>query len=74
MSYTLRDKNGIMRMKMPNRVANILINDVTGSFRSYRSTTMKNPVTAFEIAEGSKFLLGGLDIFLWEGDLLIPEV
>jgi hypothetical protein len=73
MSYLIRDKNGILLLKIDDLAANQIIVDCAGHFRSWK-TENREVSNVFEISEASCLTLLGIKIFLWEGTLLIPDV
>jgi hypothetical protein len=74
MSYIVRDKDGVMKAKLDNRVALEVINTFKGYFRDAKFKGNKKPKKIF-VLEGD-FVLGSntpVRLYFWAGDKLIPE-
>lgn len=67
----VRDKNGIMILRIDNATMALIIAGCEGKFRPYRNTN--KPV--FEIThESHRVNIAGMQIFLWKGTLIFPGI
>ena len=63
-----------MRLKCSNNVVREITDGDYGFFRSYKSNKTDAPITVYEFSVSIQFTGGGgIEIFVWEGDLLIPD-
>lgn len=69
--YLLRDKNGVLKARFDNFLAQRMINEIDGHFCSYRAGN-DNPKTVYEIDTDSKWGSTEFAVYLWKGDILIP--
>lgn len=74
-SYILRDVNGVARAKFDAERAKFIMDGADGHFRSWTAAngkTVGKTVTAFEMDDDGKYSIGGVEVFLWKGEVLIP--
>lgn len=73
--FTIRDERGIMKGKVTGHLAANLISQLNGNWRPY--TICDDTSSCFEVNEDCVYTIenntGSLVIYLWEGDILIPE-
>jgi len=74
MSYTVRDKDGVMLMQVDNDRALWIMKNSKGQFRNYRAEGSKTSQTIFELLEDCVWTSPWIKIFLWSGTKLIPDV
>ena len=74
MAYLLRDKNGILRAKLDNRLALEVINNSKGFFKEVKYNGRSGPVRVFELEEDFKVGVNmPMEVFFWKGERLIPS-
>lgn len=76
-TYYLRDKHGVMRLKMDEDMAKIMMKSDNGFFRQGHFETSSGrrfSAEVFEFDVDSVYQLAYVKIYIWEGDILIPEV
>ena len=76
-TYTIRDKDGIMLMRMVGPIAERIITEGMGEWRNYQERG--KPMTkCFQLKEDGVFGLeaqaGAFKVFLWEGTKIIVDV
>lgn len=69
-SYILRDKNGIMRGEVASRLALRIMDSSKGFFRDVKYAD--RTVIGWESKEAMKYGTNDFQIYIWEGDLLVP--
>jgi hypothetical protein len=74
MSYTIRDREGIMLMQIDNEKAQWIMKNSVGHFRNYWSEGSKTSQMIFETLEDCAWTYQTIKIFLWRGTKLIPNV
>jgi len=70
--YTLRDKQGIMRLKLDHKMAKKTMIEAEGHFRNYRSEHGPSKVV-FEFDEDQCFQIAGITLYYWKKEVLIPD-
>lgn len=76
MSFTLRDKKGVMKAKLSDRAAMNLIDQGKGFGRDaqYERNGKMVIVRVFEFDQDSYLQVNeDLKLYFWEGDILVPE-
>jgi len=76
--YTVRDENGIMLAKIGGRIADKILRDASGFWRSYKPKQDEAIYGCFEITEDFKYSMAldnrnHYEVFLWKGTLFINE-
>jgi len=70
--YALRDKQGILRLKLDHKMAKKTMIEALGHFRDYRSVSGAKKVV-FEFDEDQCFEIAGITLYYWKGEVLIPS-
>jgi len=76
MSYTIRNKEGMLIARVEGSVANNIMSQSPGFWRSHKTTNHTG--SCFELTEDGCFTLrpnfnSVLRVFLWSGYIIIPE-
>lgn len=70
--YSLRDKQGILRLKLDHKMAKKTMIEAEGHFREYQ-TKDKPKKVVFEFDEDQCFTIAGITLYYWQGEVLIPD-
>jgi hypothetical protein len=73
MEYILRDVNGVMKAKFSAEVAGRIMDECSGFFRQARYKDCSTPARVFEITEDFRYGTKDLKVFIWKGEVLVPE-
>ena len=75
-TYTVRDKDGVMIMKLIGSPAENIFKNIDGEWRTYQIKDDKRTV-CYEIKRDSvweqTFSSGAFSLFLWKGTILIKD-
>jgi hypothetical protein len=75
MPYILRDANGVMKAKLSDKLADVVMTNAEGKVRPAKFKNSAAPLNVFELLNDC--FVGDdatVRVYLWKGDLLIPEV
>ncbi len=73
MSYYIRSSQGVLIAEVTNRFAQKIINESKGHFRDYLAKDSDKTLTVFEFDCDYAYSSNIFRIFIWQGDLLIPN-
>lgn len=76
MKYILRDEHGVMKSKVSASLANRIMNETQGEFRSYKYKKNDDTMTLTAFVFKDHFSLSisrDLTMYFWQGDKLVPE-
>jgi hypothetical protein len=72
-SYSLRDRSGWLKSRISASLAQQCMDAGFGFFRDYRGEKDSVNKVAYEISNDGKFTQGDIVVYLWAGDILIPD-
>jgi hypothetical protein len=72
-SYALRDRAGYLKACISAALAQQCMDAGFGFFRDYQGEKDRTKKVAYEISHGGKFTKGDIVVYLWAGDILIPD-
>lgn len=75
-TYTIRDKNGILLMRMAGKTVQDMFKKFKGEWRTYQEKDSKRTV-CYELSRdsvwGYKNYDGSFEMYLWEGTKIIKD-